>query len=321
MSQIFISYSRKDIVVAQLICNTIRDLGYEAWFDVREIRSGTRWQDMINTALSESAAMVLILSPESLASEYVQYEWTTFLPSDKPLFPLLIRTCDSIPDRLNDLQWLDWTTTRFDPLSELAECLAGVGIERDMPSQPRLLYDPQMRNQTTAKAIPRANYTIDAALHKGASLSAPQTHHWQKALADNRTIRILLCSDHPAVCHQLAFRSNRWENQPDGEDGIRRQIIAGHGTIRAWQSELTDMERRRLEIRLIPYVIPDPFMLIDQDRTDGFAVVYLRNFRRFGEKAPFIMIDKREPANQTVFDFYCREFKAIWDAGQPLDEA
>lgn len=90
MSHVFISYSTKDAVYANKLANSLRDHGFDVWIDDSQLRSSEDWWQSIVVALWECAAFVVILSPNSDSSRWVQREITVADQRQKPTFPLLL---------------------------------------------------------------------------------------------------------------------------------------------------------------------------------------------------------------------------------------
>lgn len=89
MGYIFISYSHKDITYAHKLQRHLLEQGYEAWLDDR-IDYGTHWPTEIELRLRNCEAFLLIMSPNSYESEWVQNELNLARKLKKPIFPLLL---------------------------------------------------------------------------------------------------------------------------------------------------------------------------------------------------------------------------------------
>jgi formylglycine-generating enzyme required for sulfatase activity len=87
---VFISYSRKDQAYARQLVDHLRASGFEVWIDDR-IDFGSRWWQTIVEAIQRCAALIVIMSPDSEASEWVEREIHLALRERKPVFPLLLR--------------------------------------------------------------------------------------------------------------------------------------------------------------------------------------------------------------------------------------
>jgi hypothetical protein len=89
MSHIFISYSKKDKDYARKLVNKLRDEGFDVWIDDR-LRNSEDWWRSIVLAIWNCSACIVILSPNSDASRWVQREIAVADGRGKPFFPLLL---------------------------------------------------------------------------------------------------------------------------------------------------------------------------------------------------------------------------------------
>jgi len=106
----FISYSRADKEFAERLANDLRAADIDVWIDQREIRPGQAWDAEIEAALERSDDVLVILSPDSVASEHVRNEIEFALNAKKTVVPLLHRHC-TIPMRLLRIQYVDFTSS------------------------------------------------------------------------------------------------------------------------------------------------------------------------------------------------------------------
>jgi hypothetical protein len=72
--KVFISHSYKDKTLARKVADVLEDMGFDVWDAEREILPGDNLPEKLNQALKESQAMVVLLTPDSLKSKWVQYE-------------------------------------------------------------------------------------------------------------------------------------------------------------------------------------------------------------------------------------------------------
>lgn len=113
MAQIFISYSRKDVDFARKLAASLSELGAEVWIDVEDIPTGMNWSTAIQQGLDQCEALLLVMSPESMASRNVENEWQYFLDQGKPVIP--IRWRPAKPHfQLNRLQYQDFHNRDYD---------------------------------------------------------------------------------------------------------------------------------------------------------------------------------------------------------------
>jgi CheY-like chemotaxis protein len=119
---IFISYSHADRYIAETIASRLREIGYLPWVDFAGIRGGGEWKRSIETALLQSAALLALLTPEAVTSEWVNYEIRRARANGLVIVPLMMRTCP-MPDSLRDVQYIDFRTGLDQPFKELQRAL------------------------------------------------------------------------------------------------------------------------------------------------------------------------------------------------------
>ena len=75
MDQVFISYSRKDLEFVQRLANDLKAADFEVWYDLSGLEAGTRWGTEIQKAIEESQHFLVVLSPNSVQSDWVEREF------------------------------------------------------------------------------------------------------------------------------------------------------------------------------------------------------------------------------------------------------
>ena len=73
MARIFLSYARDDVEPARQLADCISQAGHDVWWD-RHLHGGSRFATEIDRALKEAAAVVVLWSPASVESAWVQDE-------------------------------------------------------------------------------------------------------------------------------------------------------------------------------------------------------------------------------------------------------
>lgn len=105
---IFISHSSQDDLFVDQLRAELRRYGYPTWVDHMDIPPGKNWADVVEEKLSQCQLMVLVMSPEGVASKEVKVEWMEFRAQDKTILPIKIRECP-LPLLLRHMQYLDFT--------------------------------------------------------------------------------------------------------------------------------------------------------------------------------------------------------------------
>ena len=109
---IFISYSRTNKDFALELANELRASGFNIWFDLLDIPTGSRWDDEIERALERCEIFMVILTPSSTISDNVKDEIGYAIDSDKRILPILLKDAN-VPLRLRRFQYVDFTDISY----------------------------------------------------------------------------------------------------------------------------------------------------------------------------------------------------------------
>jgi cell division septation protein DedD len=112
MTQLFISYSRKDIGFVRKLAADLEKAGYEVWWDLTDLRGGDDWLRVIPAAIESSDNIIVVLSPNSVISDWVKKEYTQALSSGKKIIPLMLAR-SSVPFALNTINYVDFTSDDY----------------------------------------------------------------------------------------------------------------------------------------------------------------------------------------------------------------
>jgi hypothetical protein len=113
MTQVFISYSRKDLAFVEHLVEDLKAAGLEAWYDLSGLDGGTRWGREIQSAIEASQCFVVVLSPNSVESEWVEKEFMYANSLKKRIIPLLYQPCKT-PMWFINLHFIDVQGDNYD---------------------------------------------------------------------------------------------------------------------------------------------------------------------------------------------------------------
>jgi TolB-like protein len=115
---VFLSYSSDDQAAAQRLCDGLRGVGIETWFDRSELRGGDAWDANIRGQIRDCALFVPIISAqtESRSEGYFRLEWRLaversfhFADDQAFLMPVVIDATVQpnarVPERFRERQW------------------------------------------------------------------------------------------------------------------------------------------------------------------------------------------------------------------------
>lgn len=126
MSKIFLSHVAEDRSTAKHLVADLKDLGIDLWSDT-QLSSGDSWENVIEDQIRQTEAIVVLVSPASLGSEWIAKEWAGPLSRSARIVPVLINgaTFWHLPTSLRDIRVLDLNSYPLG-LSELVDRLREV---------------------------------------------------------------------------------------------------------------------------------------------------------------------------------------------------
>jgi WD40 repeat protein len=95
MSDVFISYSRRDKAFVRALCHALQQHGHHLWVDWEGIRSSLPWREEIASGIRQATRLVYIVSPDAITSEYCNWEIDQALEHQKKLIPVVCREVSS----------------------------------------------------------------------------------------------------------------------------------------------------------------------------------------------------------------------------------
>ena len=121
MSRAFISYSHQDQAFAIRLAEALPSRGISPWLDRDEINAGDRWSTSIQNGLDACDALIVILTPHSMASGHVEDEWQYALDEGKPVLPLMLEPTKT-HYQLRGSKAIDFRDQEFEPaLAQLVD--------------------------------------------------------------------------------------------------------------------------------------------------------------------------------------------------------
>ena len=88
MSQIFVSYSRRDGEAVGRLVEAVKRDGHQVFFD-QDLSGGQQWRETIVPAIRKADVFMVVLSPRSIASDHVRKELDIAEHEKKPIVPIV----------------------------------------------------------------------------------------------------------------------------------------------------------------------------------------------------------------------------------------
>jgi len=105
---VFISYSSTDKELARQIADALRNASFQVWNDT-QIFPGDNWAELIANELRESDAMVVLLTPNSVDSPYINAEVGYALGEQGykgRVIPVLAAPSEQLPELELKIPWI-----------------------------------------------------------------------------------------------------------------------------------------------------------------------------------------------------------------------
>jgi len=130
MQKLFISYSRKDIDFVRKLAGDLEKAGYDVWWDLTDLRGGDDWPRVIPAAIEASEKVMVVLSPNSAVSDWVEKEYTQALSLRKKIIPIMLKQ-SSVPFALNTINYVDFTSDDYP--ADFNKLLSALGYTGEPP--------------------------------------------------------------------------------------------------------------------------------------------------------------------------------------------
>src|SRR5512142_2242675 len=131
MEKIFISYSRKDIDFVRKLAGDLEKAGYDVWWDLTDLRGGDDWPRAIPAAIEASKYVIVVISPNSTVSDWVEKEYTQALGLHKKIIPIMLSRA-TLPFALNTINFIDFTSDDY--VANFNHLLTALGYTGEPPA-------------------------------------------------------------------------------------------------------------------------------------------------------------------------------------------
>ena len=157
---VFLSYSSEDKKIVEKIANSLTQYDLPLFFDKWEIKVGDSIVDKINSALGKMTDLILILSSNSVQSNWVKKELSTAImkklkDNSVNILPIIIEKCN-IPDIITDYKYADLTQNYDDGFLDLIDSLGLTIIKGGYKIDVKAYVKSMMYDETIMRIIQQA---------------------------------------------------------------------------------------------------------------------------------------------------------------------
>ena len=123
MSDVFISYSRKDIAFARLIQQALQQSEIDTWIDWERIPIGEQWWKEICEAIAQANVFMFIISLSSIGSKVCKDEIDQAIKNHKRIIPIIVDDLkpEVIQEFAPDLPKINWIIFEKDHVFQIEE--------------------------------------------------------------------------------------------------------------------------------------------------------------------------------------------------------
>ena len=150
MAQVFVSYSRTDLSFVKQLASDLKSAGLDVWYDVSRLGGGERWMREIETAIRNSEFLIVVLSPDSVISEWVDREFMLASSLKLKIIPLLYRSCQLTLNYLN-LNYIDVRRNNYK--TNFDEILRALGSQQTVVPSQNMTSEPLLRKVMNANPV------------------------------------------------------------------------------------------------------------------------------------------------------------------------
>ncbi len=108
MSDVFISYSRKDLAFVVRLRKLLEDADLSVWVDIEGLYAGEEFWPEVAKAVDAALALIFVITPDSIASKFCAQELERAVGGQKRIVPVLHREVDAgdLHPALANRQWV-----------------------------------------------------------------------------------------------------------------------------------------------------------------------------------------------------------------------
>ncbi len=140
--KLFISYSRRDMAAADALVTALEGEGFEITIDRRDLPYGEEWQKELGDFIRGSDTVVWLVSPDSVASKWCNWELGEVGRLHKRLVPVKIRDVapEELPEGLGRVHLLP-VGGAYDPATHLSTLVTTLNTDRGWTKEATRLAD------------------------------------------------------------------------------------------------------------------------------------------------------------------------------------
>src|SRR5690348_11978949 len=133
MHTVFVSHAHADNALCDRYVATLRERGLDVWYDRTNLQVGQRLSKEIERELKRRTALVVLLTPASTDSYWVDLEVAAFRSlaakdASRVMLPVRVAECE-VPLLMAGIKWLDAVSLSYEAAAEAMATALGAPSE------------------------------------------------------------------------------------------------------------------------------------------------------------------------------------------------
>ncbi|MBC7815168.1 MAG: toll/interleukin-1 receptor domain-containing protein, partial [Burkholderiales bacterium] len=215
--RLFISYSSRDRDAADFLADALQERGATVFIDYERLKVGKSFSDQLRDEILACDGLILLISPRSVASEWVQAEVNWAKHNDKLIVPVELEKTPEYKTvfwnliHIERLDFTRWNTDRQmdEALKKLERSLGFVSSE-DTPDVPSAAVDLAPVPPITTAPLTSSDANTGKAV--GREQTADTQNGWGKSRRNRFEIIGLILAALGVLVAVLAIPSAQWQN-------------------------------------------------------------------------------------------------------------
>jgi hypothetical protein len=228
MASVFLSHSSADKPFVYRLAQDLKSMGHQIWLDEWELRVGQHFISKMDEGTRRADYVILVLTPESVSSGWVEREWNAAYRSEIDqdrlvVLPVLVRPC-TIPTELQTKKYADFTKDYATGLGQLIKVLRTVYVRS---------VDPLLANRSLI-TIRRGPGAESVKNHRIASIFLGQENWSFAAIVESQGAReeSVEATRLAGECVQEVFSRLSQRREPLSQDTMLKIFIVVNSAIR-----------------------------------------------------------------------------------------
>ena len=278
---VFLSYNDNDKPLVRRLAERLRDAGLRVWFDEWSVKAGEIISLKVDRGLEQSRVLVLCVSPNALASEWVNLERSTAIHRDpsnesRRFIPLLLADCE-FPHTLRRYKHIDYRDESAEAFAELLTACQGekepqVAVRATTKKKPAKQGSSHRKQESTSNSLIDFERPLGTHSRWIFSVAISPDGRWAVSGSVDNLIKIW---DLESGARLKTLKGHTDDVKVVAITPDSKRIVSGSGdkTVRVWDANsrraVAELEGHTSLVRTLVTLADNTSALSAQDEPDG----------------------------------------------------